>query len=434
MGGTRGPIRLGLRENLGQFSLLVLVNAFVGSMVGLERTVVPLIGEREFGIVSKSAILSFIITFGVVKACCNLYAGPMSDAWGRKRVLVLGWLVGIPVPFLILWAPRWEWIAFANVLLAINQGLAWSMTVVMKIDLVGPARRGLALGLNEFSGYLSVSLTALATGYIAQAYALRPHPLYLGVVTVTLGLLASVFLVRETQGHALLEARQQAAQSAASAAPAGLSQREIFLTTSWRDRALFACSQAGLVNNLNDGMAWGLFPLFFAARGLDVGTIGLIAATYPGTWGLLQVATGPLSDRWGRKGLIAWGMVIQAAGIWVILLGSALPWWLLGSAMLGLGTALVYPTLLAAVSDVAAPAWRARALGVYRFWRDMGYALGALLSGIVADLFGVPAAMHLIAALTLWSGLVVARTMYETLAPKGGRAPARESVAAAPSR
>ncbi len=245
---------------------------------------------------------------------------------------------------------------------------------------------------------------------------------------------ASVFLVRETQGHALLEARQQTAQPAASAATAGPSQREIFLTTSWRDRALFACSQAGLVNNLNDGMAWGLFPLFFAARGLDVGTIGLIAATYPGTWGLLQVATGPLSDRWGRKGLIAWGMVIQAAGIWVILLGGALPWWLLGSGMLGLGTALVYPTLLAAVSDVAAPAWRARALGVYRFWRDMGYALGALLSGIVADLFGVPAAMHLIAALTLWSGLVVARTMYETLAARGGRAPAREPVAAAPSR
>lgn len=433
MDGTRGSIRLGLRPNLGQFSLLVLVNAFVGSMVGLERTVVPLIGEREFGIVSKSAILSFIITFGVVKAFCNLHAGRIADAWGRKRVLVLGWLVGIPVPFLILWAPRWEWIAFANVLLAINQGLAWSMTVVMKIDLVGPARRGLALGLNESAGYLSVSLTALATGYIAQAYALRPHPLYLGVVTVTLGLLASVFLVRETQGHALLEARQQTARPAASAATAVPSQREIFLTTSWRDRALFACSQAGLVNNLNDGMAWGLFPLFFAARGLDVGTIGLIAATYPGTWGLLQVATGPLSDRWGRKGLIAWGMVIQAAGIWVILLGSALPWWLLGSAMLGLGTASVYPTLLAAVSDVAAPAWRARALGVYRFWRDMGYALGALLSGVVADLFGVPAAMHLIAALTLWSGLVVARTMYETLAASG-RAPAREPVAAAPSR
>src|SRR5918993_163631 len=295
-------VRLGLRENWRQFALLVLVNAFVGGMVGLERTVVPLVGSLEFGLVLKTAIFSFIITFGLVKALSNLFAGGLADRFGRKRVLVAGWLVGVPVPLILMYAPSWGWIVAANVLLGVNQGLAWSMTVVMKIDLVGPRGRGLAVGLNEFAGYLAVGLTALATGYLASVYGLRPEPFYLGVGYVVLGLLSSIFLVRDTGGHVRLEMDSHPPE------PSRLTFREVFALTSFKNRNLFACSQAGLVNNVNDGMSWGVFPIFFSAYGLGLQRIGVLKAVYPAVWGCLQVLTGPLSDRWGRKGLIVAGV------------------------------------------------------------------------------------------------------------------------------
>ena len=342
-------VRLGLKENWRQFSLLVLVNAFVGGMVGLERTVVPLIGSQEFGLVLRTAIFSFIVTFGLVKAFSNLFAGGLADRFGRKKVLVAGWLGGVPVPLILMYAPSWEWIVAANVLLGVNQGLAWSMTVIMKIDLVGPRGRGLAVGLNEFAGYLAVGLTALATGYLASLYGLRPEPFYLGVGYAVLGLLVSVFLVRDTREHVRLEMEAHPPE------PSPLTLREVFAKTTYGDRNLFACSQAGLVNNLNDGMSWGVFPLFFANFGLGVGRIGILKALYPAVWGTLQVATGPLSDRWGRKGLIVAGMWVQATGIFIIVATRDFGWWVLGSVLLGLGTAMVYPSLIAAVSDVSHP-------------------------------------------------------------------------------
>ncbi len=415
-------IKLGLWENLGQFSLLVLINVFVGMMVGLERTVVPLIGEQEFGLTSKTAIVSFIVSFGVTKALCNFFAARISETWGRKRVLVLGWLLGLPVPFIIIWADRWFWFDVANVLLGINQALAWSMTVIMKVDLVGPKRRGLALGLNEFAGYLAVGFTAWITGYIASIYTLRPHPFYLGIGVAFAGLIFSLFFAKETRGHALLEARLHAPPATAVATTGNPSStgrkpslREIFALASWKNRALFSCSQAGLVNNLNDGMSWGIYPLFFASYGLGVAPIGVIKAVYPASWGILQVLTGPLSDRLGRKWLIAGGMIVQAGGIWLTVLVPTYPAWLVGALIQGLGTAMVYPTLLAAISDVAHPEWRATAMGTYRLWRDLGYAVGALLAGIIADLLGMAAAIHVVAALTLVSGLQVALRMDETL-------------------
>ena len=408
----RGPaVRLGLRENAGQFSLLVLVNAFVGGMIGLERTVVPLVGAQEFGLVLKTAVFSFIVSFGVVKALSNLASGALADAFDRKRVLVAGWLLGVPVPFMIMLAPSWGWIVAANVLLGANQGLAWSMTVLMKIDLVGPRGRGLAVGLNEFAGYLAVGLTALATGYLASAYGLRPEPFYLGVAYVVLGLLVSALLVRDTGEHVRLEMASHAPE------PGTLSFREVFALTSFRDRNLFACSQAGLVNNLNDGMSWGVFPIFFSAFGLGVERIGVLKAVYPAVWGTLQVATGPLSDRWGRKGLIAGGMWTQAAGIFVILAGSSFAWWLLGSILLGVGTAMAYPALIAAVSDSSRPSWRARSLSVYRFWRDLGYAVGALSAGIIADTLGISWAIASVGLLTFLSGVIVMVSMREKSQP-----------------
>src|SRR5918995_5362024 len=376
-------VRLGLRENWRQFALLVLVNAFVGGMVGLERTVVPLVGSLEFGLVLRTTIFSFIITFGLVKALSNLFAGGLADRFGRKRVLVAGWLVGVPVPLILMYAPSWEWIVAANVLLGVNQGLAWSMTVIMKIDLVGPRGRGLAVGLNEFAGYLAVGLTALATGYLASRYGLRPEPFYLGVGYALLGLLISALLVRDTGEHVRLEMASHAPE------PGTLSFREVFALTSFRDRNLFACSQAGLVNNLNDGMSWGVFPIFFSAFGLGVERIGVLKAVYPAVWGTLQVATGSLSDRLGRKWMIVGGMWVQAAGIFEIVAGRGFAWWLLGSIFLGVGTAMVYPSLIAAVSDNSHPSWRARSLSVYRFWRDLGYAVGALSARIIADTLGV---------------------------------------------
>ncbi|MBI2467468.1 MAG: MFS transporter [Candidatus Rokubacteria bacterium] len=400
-----GEIRLGLVENLPQFALLVVVNVFVGVMVGLERTVVPLLGEAEFGLTSKTAILSFIVSFGVTKAVFNLLSARISERWGRKRVLVVGWLVGLPVPLMIMAADRWIWIDAANVLLGVNQALCWSMTVIMKVDLVGPKRRGLALGLNEFAGYGAVGVTAWLTGYLASVYALRPQPFYLGIAAALAGLYLSAVHVRETLGHVRLEAARGAPTGAAAAPP---SLGALFARCSWRDPALVALCQAGLVNNLNDGLSWGIYPLFFASYGVSVATIGLIKAIYPGTWGLCQIATGALSDRWGRRGLIAWGMVVQALGIWLVALVPTTAAWIVAALLQGLGTAMVYPTLLAAIGDQAQPEWRASALGVYRFWRDLGYAVGALLSGIVADLLGMVAAIHVVAALTLASGLWVA--------------------------
>jgi MFS family permease len=393
--------RLGLRENLGQFSLLVGLNAFVGAMVGLERTVLPLLGEQEFGLTSKTAITSFIVSFGVTKALLNLVAARLSDRVGRKPILVIGWLFALPVPFLIIFAPAWWWIDLANVLLGANQAMAWSMTVIMKVDLVGPRRRGLALGLNEFAGYVAVGLTSWVTGFIAGQWGLRPYPFYLGIGLAVIGLVSSVVAVRETRGHVAVES--SAAPVASGAAPAF---GGIFYATSLGNASLFAACQAGLVNNLNDGMSWGLFPLFFAAHGLPVEQIGVVKAAYPLTWGLLQIATGPLSDRLGRRGLIAGGMIVQAMGIWLTALVPDYGAWLVGAVLQGAGTAMVYPTLLAAIADHAHPAWRASSLGVYRFWRDLGYAVGALLSGVVADAVSVGAAIHLVAAITLASGVV----------------------------
>jgi MFS family permease len=400
-------VRLGLKENWQQFALLVLINAFVGGMVGIERTVVPLIGAEEFKLDSTTLIVSFIVSFGVIKACANLVSGQLADRWGRKRVLILGWLVGLPVPFMIIWAPSWGWVIAANALLGINQGLAWSMTVIMKIDLVGPKSRGLAVGLNEFAGYLAVGVTAFLSGYLASKYGLRPAPIYLGVAYAILGAVVSIMLVRDTREHVRLEAVGHAQK----ATP--ISFREVFVLTSFRDRNLFAASQAGLVNNLNDGMGWGIFPLFFASFGLHVERIGILKAVYPATWGILQIATGPLSDRWGRKGLIVAGMWVQAAGLFLTGARSHFEWWLVGSLLLGVGTAMVYPSLIAAVSDASHPSWRARSLSVYRFWRDLGYAIGALSAGIIADQYGLSAAIFAVAALTFMSGAVVAIFMRE---------------------
>ncbi len=404
-------VRLGLRENLGQFSLLVVVNAFVGAMVGMERTILPPIAEQEFHLSAKTAVLSFIVVFGVTKALTNYLAGRLSDRFGRKHVLVGGWLVAAPVPFLLMWAPSWSWVLFANALLGVSQGLTWSTTVIMKIDLAGPAKRGLAMGLNEFAGYFAVAGSALATGFVAAHYGLRPQPFYLGVGFVVIGFLLSLLFVKETQYHAAAESKLRG-ELPPEQVP---TQREVFWQTSLLDPNLSSVSQAGLVNNLNDGMAWGLFPLFFTAAQMDLGQVGTLAAIYPATWGMAQLVTGALSDRVGRKWLIVWGMWVQAVGIGVVVLSMGFVGFATGAALLGVGTAMVYPTLLAAIGDVAHPSWRASSVGVYRLWRDLGYSIGALIAGVTADAFGLPAAMWLIAGLTFASGVVVALRMTETM-------------------
>ena len=406
------PVRLGLRANLAQFTLLVGVNALVGAMIGQERTVLPLLGTRVFHLHAFTAALTFIVAFGVVKAATNFAAGTLSDRYGRKPVLVAGWVIGVPVPFLLAFGPGWGWIIAANVLLGVNQGLTWSTTVIMKIDLVGPARRGLAMGLNEAAGYGAVAVTALATGFIAARSGLRPDPFFLGMAVAGLGLGLSTLFVRETHGHARHEASTHIATSAQ--AHAGLSTREVFWLTSVKEKALSAASQAGLVNNLNDGLAWGIFPIFFARADLSVAQIGILAALYPAVWGAGQLVTGALSDRLGRKWLIAAGMWAQAAAIAFIAAAHGFWPWAAGALVLGAGTAMVYPTLLAANGDVAHPTRRASAVGVYRLWRDGGFAIGALLAGIIADLLGLAAAIWAVAALTAISGLVVAVRMYET--------------------
>jgi MFS family permease len=411
-------VTLGLRENWSQFWILVLVNAFVGAMVGLERTVLPLLAESEFGLASKGAVLSFIATFGVVKAATNFFAGRLGDLYGRKHVLLAGWLFAIPVPLLVMWAPTWGWIVFANVLLGINQGLAWSTTVIMKIDLVGPKQRGLAMGLNESAGYLAVALAALGTGWVAEAHGLRPEPFYMGIAFVAAGIGLTLLFVRETRHHVALEADDfdgPASSSESAQADSDLGSREIFTRASWSDPALSTASHAGMVNNLNDGLAWGLFPLFFAAGGLSVGQIGVLGFLYPAVWGVLQLWTGALSDRVGRKRLIAGGMMIQGVALGGVALGSTFGGWAASAVVLGVGTAMVYPTLLAAIGDVAHPRWRGSAVGVYRLWRDGGYAVGALIAGFLADLLGMAAAIGVVAVLTLLSGVQVAWRMPETL-------------------
>jgi MFS family permease len=401
------PVRLGLRENLAQFSLLVAVNALVGGMIGQERTVLPLLAEREFGLTAFTAGLTFIAAFGAVKAVTNFFAGTLSDRYGRKPVLIAGWIIGVPVPLLLIWAPTWGWVIAANVLLGINQGLTWSTTVIMKIDLVGPARRGFAMGFNEAAGYGAVALTALATGYIAENHGLRPEPFYLGIAFAALGLGLTTLFVRETRGHAEQEARDHGQHGPVSTS-------EVFRRTSFSDKALSSCSQAGMVNNLNDGLAWGLLPIFFANAGLSIGRIGVLAALYPAVWGVGQLVTGGLSDRIGRKPLIVGGMLTQAAAIGWIAATTGFTPWALGAIVLGAGTAMVYPTLIAAIGDVAHPSWRARSVGVYRLWRDGGFAVGALLAGALADAISITAAIWAVAGLTALSGIVVLVRMYET--------------------
>jgi MFS family permease len=417
-------ITLGLRANWRQFWLLVLINAFVGGMVGLERTVLPLIGEREFGLASRSATLSFVATFGVVKALTNLAAGRLGDRFGRKWVLVAGWLFGVPVPFLVIWAPTWGWIVAANVLLGVNQGLAWSTTVVMKVDLVGPERRGFAMGLNEFAGYVALALAALGSGLIAERFGLRPEPFYLGIAFVALGLGLSAAFVRDTTAHVRHEATthdqvQLRGQSRAERPRPRL--RDLLVASAWRDPALFGACQAGLVNNLNDGLAWGLFPLFFAAAGIPLGTIGLLVFVYPATSGVTQLWTGALSDRIGRKWLIAGGMAVQSAALVAMTIVAGTGAWIACGVVLGIGTAMVYPTLLAAIGDIAHPSWRCSAIGVYRLWRDSGYAVGAVLAGALADAFGIGTSIAAIGVLTLASGVVVAIRMPETLGARSTR-------------
>ena len=416
---------LGLRANAPQFILLVIVNALVGAMIGLERSILPALAEQKYHLVARTAVLSFIVVFGITKAVTNYLAGTLSDTVGRRRVLIAGWLVAAPVPFLLVWAPTWEWVLVANCFLGISQGLTWSTTVIMKIDLAGPRRRGLAMGLNEFAGYVAVALSALATGYIAAEHGLSSEPFRLGIVYVAAGLLLSIFLVRETIGH--LDAEASGAPASALTA---MSRRAIFLETTLRDRDLSTIVMTGFINNLNDGMAWGLFPLLFATAGVSFETIGLLAALYPATWGITQLYTGYLSDRIGRRTLIAGGMLVQSAGIALTAGGRTPEIFAGGAVLLGVGTAMVYPTLLAAIGDVAEPRWRASSIGVYRFWRDAGYAFGAVTAGVIADLFGLREAIWSVGALTLLSAIVARLRLRETLKalPRlPGETPARTS-------
>ncbi|HEX6235085.1 MAG TPA: MFS transporter [Jiangellaceae bacterium] len=400
-------VHLGLRANAAQFSLLVAVNALVGGLLGSERTVLPLLAEVEFGLTEYTAALTYILAFGATKAVTNFAAGALSDRFGRKPVLVIGWLIAVPVPLLLIWAPSWGWVVAANVLLGVNQGLTWSTTVIMKIDLVGPARRGLAMGLNEAAGYIAVAGTALATGYLASEFGLRPAPFLLALAYVALALGLSAVVIRETREHARLDAANHHRSDGL------LGTRHVAVLTSFKERTLSSACQAGMVNNLNDALAWGLFPILWASAGLSVGQIGVLAALYPAVWGAGQLLSGAMSDRYGRKPFIVVGMLTQAVALGMIAAADTFGGWAVAQVVLGIGTAAVYPTLLAAVGDVAHPAWRARAVGIYRFWRDGGFAVGAVLAGVLADLYGLRTATLVIAVLTAGSGLLVAVRMYE---------------------
>ena len=410
------PVRLGLRENAAQFALLVAVNALVGAMVGQQQAVLPLLAEREFGLTGTAFVFGYIAAFGVTKAIANWFAGALADRYGRRPVLLAGWLLAIPVPIILMLAPDWGWVIAANVLLGLSQGLAWSTTVVMKIDLVGARNRGLAMGLNEAAGYGAVAGASLLAGALAAAYGLRPAPFLIGVASTAVAIVLVLGFVRETRGHAELEARAPVAHPEAPA-PAPMTDREIVAAAVWRHPALASASQAGLVNNLNFGLSWGVLPLLFATAGLGIDSIGLLFAIYPAVWGLGQLVTGALSDRIGRKSLIVAGMAAQAAALALIAAGDSFAVWAIGAAVLGAGTAMVYPTLLAAVGDVAHPQWRGRAVGVYRVQRDLGYAFGAVVGGLVADAVGLRAAVWAAVAISAAAALVVLVRMPETHPP-----------------
>ncbi|WP_411954964.1 MFS transporter [Alkalibacillus sp. S2W] len=405
-----GNIKIGIKENVLLFSIFVVMNFFVGAMVGVERTVLPIIGEEQFGLASTSAALSFIVSFGFSKAIINYFAGAIADRFGRKRALIVGWIVGLFVPILIIVAHAWWVIVVANILLGINQGLAWSMLVNMKIDVAKSTQRGTAVGLNEFAGYSGVAVFAALSGYIAQNVSLRPEPFFLGIVIVLIGLILSIF-VKDTEPF--IQEQMKAASN--NGQEKRKSAGEIFALSTWRDKNLSNFSFSGLTTNLKDGMAWGLFPLYFATVGLSVSEIGIIVAVYPAAWGIFQLFTGALSDKWGRKRLIALGMYLQALSLWMILLVDGFALWFIAAGLLGLGTAMVYPTLQAAISDVAAPSWRASSMGVYRFWRDTGYAFGALLAGLFADMLDVSWAIGLVALMPFIAGILAQFTMDETL-------------------
>ncbi len=390
-------IQLGLKENWRQFSLLVIINAFVGGMVGLERSILPQIAEEEFGIAAKTAILSFIIVFGVVKALANYYAGALANTFGRKKLLVIGWLFAIPVPLLLMFAPDWGWVIAANVLLGINQGLAWSSTVVMKIDLVGEKQRGFAMGLNEFAGYLAVAIMAFLTGYIASAYGLRPYPFYLGIGLVVLGLVGSIFLVKDTRHHVALETGDSPLPRL----------KNIFWDTTWKIPNLGSVTQAGLINNLNDGMAWGIFPILLASRQFSLEEIGVVTATYPAVWGFGQLFTGRMADVFCKKEMLFTGMFLQALALLGFVWAATLFHFIGLSVLLGWGTAMVYPTFLATIAENTHPLDRAKSIGIFRLWRDLGYAIGAILTGIIADQFSIEAAILCIGALTFLSSLII---------------------------
>jgi MFS family permease len=390
-------IKLGLRENWRQFALLVIVNGFVGGMVGLERSILPQIAEQEFAIAAKTAILSFIIVFGIVKAITNYYAGALANKFGRKNLLVAGWVIAIPIPLMLMFAPNWNWIIAANVLLGINQGLAWSSTVVMKIDLVGEKQRGFAMGLNEFAGYLAVALIAFLTGYIAGEYGIRPYPFYLGIGLVALGLLGSIFLIKDTRHHV-------AKETSSSALPR---LKNIFWDTTWKDRNLGTVTQAGLVNNLNDGMAWGIFPILLAGKGFNLEQIGIVTAVYPAVWGIGQLFTGKMADKFCKKDLLFAGMFLQALALVSLAAASSMFHFVTLSAVLGWGTAMVYPTFLATVAENTHPQDRAKSIGIFRLWRDLGYAIGAILTGLIADWISIGASILFIGFLTFLSAFII---------------------------
>lgn len=397
-------VQLGLKENWKQFTLLVIVNAFVGGMVGLERSILPQIAEQEFAIAAKTAILSFIIVFGIVKAITNYYTGVLANKFGRKNLLIAGWIFAIPVPFMLMLAPNWNWIIAANVLLGLNQGLAWSSTVVMKIDLVGEKQRGFAMGLNEFAGYISVAIVAFLTGWIASEYGARPYPFYLGIALVVLGLLGSIFFIKDTRHHVTKEAAYNTVPRL----------KNVFWETTWKNRNLGSVTQAGLINNLNDGMTWGIFPILLATKNFSLGEIGIITAVYPAVWGLGQLFTGKMADIFPKKSMLFWGMFLQAIALFVLIYANSMAEYIVLSAVLGWGTAMVYPTFLATVAENTNPHDRAKSIGIFRLWRDLGYAIGAIVTGIIADWFNLNAAIFFIAILTLFSALTIMIRMQKT--------------------